>query len=342
MRALLFLALFLLTPAARADVPVGELPDLATPLAYRIDLSVDPRKERFSGTTEIDIDLAGSTDTLYLHGNGVSVARADAVPAAGRAVRARFEQVHPTGVARLTFARPLGPGRHTLRFAHSAPFMRSAEGLYRAETGGRWYAWTQFQAIDARRVFPGFDEPRHKTPFTLALTVPAGMQAFANTPETARRTARGGLVRHEFATSQPLPTYLVALAVGDFDVVAGEIPPNPVRKEALPFRAIATRGQGPRLAYTVAETPKILARMEAYFGSPYPYEKLDVIASPIMGGAMENVGLVTFNDTLLLIDEDAPVSQLRSFGVVMAHELAHMWFGNLVTPRWWDDIWLNE
>jgi hypothetical protein len=336
-----FLALFLAS-TAQADIPIGELPEVARPLAYRIDLSVDPRKERFAGTTEIDIELAAGTDTLFLHGNGLAITRAQAAPGRGPAVRANAEQVHATGVVRLRFARALPAGRHTLRFTHTAPFMRSAEGLYRAEADGRWYAWTQFQAIDARRVFPGFDEPRHKTPFTVALTVPSGMKAFANTPETARTTRPGGLVRYQFAPSQPLPTYLVAMAVGDFDVMEGNIAPNPIRSRALPFRAIATRGQGPRLAFTLAETPTILERMEAYFGTPYPYEKLDVIASPIMGGAMENVGLVTFNDTLLLIDDGAPDSQLRSFGVVMAHELAHMWFGNLVTPRWWDDIWLNE
>ncbi len=341
-RFLFVLLALLLAPAARADVPVGELADAARPLAYRIALRVDPARERFSGETEIDVELKAPAATLFLHGRGLTISRAEAVSGSGAPLRGTARQVHDSGVLELRFARPLAAGRHRLRFVHDARFMTAVEGLYRVQVGGRWYAWTQFQAIDARRVFPGFDEPRHKTPFTLSLTVPDGLRAFANTPEVAARPDGRGWTRHDFAPSEPLPTYLVALAVGDFDVVEATIPPNAVRARPLPFRAIATKGQAPRLAFTLAETPRILALAERYFGTPYPFAKLDVIASPIMGGAMENVGLVTFDDTLLLLDADAPLQQVRSFGVVMAHELAHMWFGNLVTPRWWDDIWLNE
>lgn len=312
------------------------------PLAYAVALRVDPAAERFAGETEIRIDLSEATDTLFLHGRGLSIRRAEVVTGTGRTLRGTATQVHETGVLRLRFPTILPAGTHVLRFVHDAPFMTAVEGLYRVQVGGSWYAWTQFQAIDARRVFPGFDEPRHKTPFTLSLTVPSGLKAFANTPEVSARPAGRGWTRHDFAPSEPLPTYLVALAVGDFDVVEASIPPNAVRARPLPFRAIATKGQAPRLAFTVAEAPRILALAERYFGTPYPFAKLDVIASPIMGGAMENVGLVTFDDTLLLLDADAPLQQVRAFGVVMAHELAHMWFGNLVTPRWWDDIWLNE
>lgn len=344
-RILALLALLVaLLPAslAQAEVPVGELPATVRPLAYRIALKVDPADERFAGETEIRVELKEASDTLFLHGRGLTIARAEVRTEAGKTLRATAEQVHETGVLALRLPRPLAAGTHVLRFVHDAPFMTAAEGLYRVRVGDSWYAWTQFQAIDARRVFPGFDEPRHKTPFTLSLTVPSDLKAFANTPEAGRRPAGRGWTRHDFAPSEPLPTYLVALAVGDFDVVEATIPPNPVRSRPLPFRAIATRGQGQRLGFAVVETPKILALAERYFGTPYPFAKLDVIASPIMGGAMENVGLVTFDDTLLLLDADAPIQQVRSFGVVMAHELAHMWFGNLVTPRWWDDIWLNE
>lgn len=327
-------------PAVAAELPVGELPDTATPLAYRIALVADPAKPVFSGETAIDIELKAPASSLFIHGQGLTMNLAEA-RTGGRATRASYQQVHPTGLARLDFASPLAAGRHTLVFRYSAPFMTSAEGFYRAEVGGRWYAWTQFQAIDARRAFPGFDEPRHKTPFSIALTVPEDQMAVSNAPLVATRRTRGGIA-HEFAATEPLPTYLVALAVGNFDVVEATIPANSIRTRPLAFRALATKGQAPRLATTIAETPRILEILEDYFGSPYPFAKLDVIASPIMGGAMENAGLVTFNDTLILLDKDAPLSQLRSFGVVMAHELAHMWFGDLVTPRWWDDIWLNE
>jgi aminopeptidase N len=342
MRRLIFLGLALLAATASAQVPIGELPDAATPLAYRLSLDIDPAKTDFAGTAEIDIVTAAPLTQLYLHGNGLKVSRAEAITGRMAPNVARYKEVHPTGVALVTFERPLAAGRHTLRFRYTAPFMTATLGLYKVEVGGQPYAWTQFQAIDARRVFPGFDEPRHKTPYTVSITAPAAMKAFANAPEIKATPVAGGKVRHDFAEIGPMPTYLVALAVGNFDVVEATIPPNAIRKTALPFRAIATQGQAKRLGVTVSETPKLLALLEDWFGIPYPWAKLDLIASPIMGGAMENNGLITFDDTLLLLNDDAPPSQLKNLGTVIAHELAHQWFGNGVTPRWWDDIWLNE
>lgn len=336
----LLAALFAL-PAA-AEVPVGELPSIAEPVAYRIDLEVDPTKADFAGTTEIEILLKERAESLFLHGLGLKVSSAEALTGRMAPNAIRYDEVHATGVAELRFTRPLPPGRHTLRFRYTAPFQTATSGLYKAEVQGKSYAWTQFQAIDARRVFPGFDEPRHKTPFTVSLTVPRGNRAFANAPEASATPLADGRVKHQFASFGPSPTYLLAMAVGPFDVVEGTIPPNSVRKRPLALRAIATEGQAQRLAFTLRETPKILALSEQWFGTEYPWAKLDVIASPIHGGAMENSGLIVFDDTLLLLNEDAPLSQIAGFGVVMAHELAHMWFGNLVTPRWWDDIWLNE
>jgi aminopeptidase N len=329
-------------PASAADIPIGELSDVAKPTAYRLDLTIDPAKADFGGTVEIDIDLKEGVTQLHLHGNGLKMLSAEAITGRMAPNLATYAEVHPTGVALVQFKRPLAAGRHTLRFTYTAPFMTGTSGLYKAVVQDRPYAWTQFQAIDARRVFPGFDEPRHKTPFTVSITAPAGMKAFANAPETSATPVAGGLVKHQFAPIGPMPTYLGALAVGDFDVAEGIIPANGVRKTALPFRTIGTKGQASRMATSMAETPKILALLEEWFGTPYPWAKLDQIASPIHGGAMENNGLIVYDDTLLLLNADAPPSQLRSFGIVVAHELAHQWFGNGVTPRWWDDVWLNE
>ncbi|MEY2883051.1 MAG: hypothetical protein RL490_775, partial [Pseudomonadota bacterium] len=178
-------------------------------------------------------------------------------------------------------------------------------------------------------------------PFTVNLTVPSNVKAFANAPETGT-TVKGAMTTHHFAPTKPLPTYLVAAGVGPFDVVAAVAPPNAVRKEPLDFRVIGTKGQAPRMEITAREGPKLLALLEDYFGSRYPYEKLDFLASPIQGGAMENAGLIIYSDDLILLDKDAPPGQLRSFGEVAAHEMAHQWFGDLVTPTWWTDIWLNE
>jgi aminopeptidase N len=345
MKHILFPAALLATLATQAfaaDIPIGELPDVAKPTAYRLDLTIDPAKADFGGTAEIDIELKEGVTQLHLHGNGLKMLSAQAFTGRMAPNPATYAEIHPTGVALVSFKRPLPAGRHTLRFTYTAPFMTGTSGLYKAEVQGRPYAWTQFQAIDARRVFPGFDEPRHKTPFTVSITAPAAMKAFANAPEVSATSVAGGMVKHQFAPIGPMPTYLGALAVGEFDVAEGVIPPNEIRKTPLPYRTIATKGQAGRMGITMAETPKILALLERYFGIPYPWAKLDQIASPIHGGAMENNGLIVYDDTLILLNADAPPSQLRGFGTVVAHELAHQWFGNGVTPRWWDDVWLNE
>jgi aminopeptidase N len=256
-------------------------------------------------------------------------------------MKATWTDVDPSGVARLDLPGNLPAGKVRFRFDYSTGFREGAEGLFRAKVGEDWYAWTQMEPLDARRMFPGFDEPGFKVPFTVSLTVPSRLKAFANTPEVATET-KAGWTTHRFAPSKPLPTYLVAVGVGDFDVREATIPANAVRKVPLAFRVIGTKGQAPRMATTLAETPKIVGILEEYFGIAYPYEKLDFIASPVMGGAMENAGLILFQDTLILLGDAPPPSQLRRYGVVAAHELAHQWFGDLVTPTWWTDIWLNE
>ena len=320
--------------------PTGRLPDSVAPTAYRLDLTVDPSRARFIGHTEIEALLARPTITVYLHGNGLRVTSARIV-ARGRTYAARYSEVDPTGVARLDVSTPLPAGKITLKFDYSSAFRNTGEGLYRAKVANEWYAWTQMEAIDARRMFPGFDEPGFKTPFTVNITAPKSARVFANAPEIGAM-ASGSAVTHHFAPTKPLPTYLVAIGVGPFDVVETSVPPNNVRTEPLTFRVIATKGQMPRMQFAAAEAPKLLGLLEGYFGTPYPYEKLDFLASPLQPGAMENAGLVIFTDRLILLDQDASLRQLRGFSEVSAHEMAHQWFGDLVTPTWWTDLWLNE
>jgi aminopeptidase N len=326
--------------AAALAPPQGQLPDNVTPTAYRVDLTVDPSRARFSGHTEIDAQLAQPSTIIYLHGNGLRVTRAR-ITAGAKTYTARYAEVAAAGVARLDLAKAVPAGKITLKFDYSSAFRATAEGLYRARVGSEWYAWTQMEPIDARRMFPGFDEPRFKTPFSVTITAPQGARAFANAPEIGTSPA-GAMVTHRFAASKPLPTYLIAIGVGPFDVVETTVPPNPVRPEALPFRVIAPKGQRPRMQFAATHGPELLGLLERYFGSAYPYEKLDLLATPIFFGAMENAGLITFRDSLILLDDDAPLRQVRSFGEVSAHEMSHQWFGDLVTPTWWTDLWLNE
>jgi aminopeptidase N len=321
-------------------VPLGPLPDTVRPEAYRLELTVDPSQGAFSGHTEIDVSLTRPASSLFLHGRDLRVSRAR-VSAAGEDIPAQYTQLDVTGVARLDLPRQLPAGKVTLCFDYTADFRNSSQGLFHAWAVDAWYAWTQMEPIDARRMFPGFDEPGFKTPFTVVVKAPVGARVLANAPEVSAEAAGTGMV-HRFAPTRPLPTYLVAIAVGPFDAVETSVPPDDQRAQPLPFRVIAARGQKPRMQIAATEGPKLLAALEAYVGLPYPFEKLDLAASPVQSGAMENAGFILFQDSLLLLDAEAPSGQLRSFGVTTAHEMSHQWFGDLVTPAWWTDIWLSE
>lgn len=327
--------------AAPPGAPLGQLPGTLKPTAYRLELTVDPSVKDFSGHTEIDAVLGQPARTIFLHGNELHVRKVLVTAAGHVAVDARYTQVHDSGVARLDLPTELPAGKVTLTFDYTAGFRTSADGLFRVQVAGNWYAWTQFEPIDARRMFPGFDEPGFKTPFTVTVTAPASAKVFANSREVSS-TASGAMSVHHFAPTPPLPTYLVALSVGPFDVIKTLAPANAVRKQPLPFRIIATKGQVPRMRFAATEAPKLLGLLESYLKIPYPYEKLDLVATPTLGGAMENAAFIISDDTLILLDPDAPLGQLRNFAEVTAHEMAHQWFGDLVTPAWWTDIWLNE
>ena len=325
-------------------LPAGKLPEGIRPTSYRLSLTVIPEDETFSGTAVIGIELDEPTRTIWMHGENLNVASVHATQATVR-VEGTWEQRTPDGVSRIELREPLPAGRSTLHFEYTAPFDTTLRGLYKVKSKGLAYAFTQFESISARLAFPCFDEPRFKTPFDLTLTVPAGQVAAANTPIDRAINLPDGRQRISFMPTPPLPTYLVALAVGPLDVVSGPtIAPTETRPFPIPLRGIAARGQGEQLRYALERTGAFVRVLEDYFGISYPYAKLDLVAVPdFAAGAMENVGLITFREWLLLVDErNTTESQRRMFAYVMAHELAHQWFGNLVTMPWWDDIWLNE
>jgi len=326
------------------DIPVARLDQAVEPTHYRLELRIDPREERFSGSVSIDLEAEAVLSAMWLHGNDLDVDAAWISDASGKRIDASYEQVDPTGVARLTLDEPAGPGALTLNMDWSAAFNSRPHALFRAERAGHAYVASQFQPIAARDAFPGFDEPGFKVPFDISLITPTGDVTITNTPERSAEELGDGFTRHDFETTRPLPTYLLAFAVGPYDLVDyGEIPPNEVRKRPLPLRGIAARGQGEKLMFALENTADILGALEEYFGTEYPFRKLDLIAMPTsFGGAMENAGAITYDEYLLLMDENSSLDQRRSYAAVHAHEMGHMWFGDLVTPEWWTDIWLNE
>ena len=323
--------------------PALRLPSDTRPLAEAIALRIDPRQDRFSGAADIDVTLERARGVIWLHGRDMHVTEATVTPANGAPIAATWKARGEAGLASLTLASVAPAGNARVHIVFDAPFGRGQRGLYKTAEAGVDYAFTQFESIGAREAFPCFDEPGFKIPFTTSLVVPADMQAIANTHEVSRST-RGGGTLVSFATTPPLPSYLVAFAVGPLDVVAApDVPPNEVRTRPLPLRAVAPKGRGKDMAYALAHTGEIVAILEKYVGLEYPWDKLDIIAVPGKGGAMENAGAITFGERLLTFDPaTAPVSQRRAYAGVVAHELAHMWTGDLVTMAWWDDTWLNE
>jgi aminopeptidase N len=325
----------------------GRLPALAAPLRYALSFEIDPRKPTFTGTTRIEVELPEATPHVVLHAHGPTITDARATLGAGGGAEPRHAQARsraafgaPAGSADelvLTFDPPLPRGRATLALTYTAPFDDELSGLYRVSDGGAWYAFSQLEATAARRAFPCFDEPSFKVPFAVTVTVPKGMRAFGNAPEVAREDA-GDRTTTRFAETPPLPSYLVALAVGDLEVKEA------ARASGPPVRIITTRGKSGMTALALEATGGLVDALASWFGIPYPYAKLDMVAVPdFAAGAMENPGLVTFREELLLLDPArASVRARRSQALVIAHELAHQWFGDLVTAAWWDDLWLNE
>jgi len=329
------------------DIPHAQLSGNIIPQGYRIDMKMDPDAKGFSGVVEIDVEIANPTDKIWLHGKHMTVSSAMAM-IGGEQVPLAFTELPaadaPSGVANLTSETVLPAGKATLKLAYETPFNQALNSAYQVKRGGEGYIVTQFEPLGAREAFPSFDEPKYKVPFTLSITAPKDDFVYANTPETGTSPTADGWVKHDFATTRPLPTYLVAFGAGPYDVVVSEdIPPNSVRKTPLELRGMTAKGSGEQIKYGLAGTEPILTALEEYFGTPYPYEKLDLIAAPEYAfGAMENPGAIVYREYLMLLNEDSPLRQKRAYNGVHSHELAHQWFGNLVTPVWWEDIWLNE
>ncbi len=310
------------------------LPAHLRPTGYDATLSVDLDSRRFSGSIRIGVALAEAVREIVLHAADLDVARAR-LQAPGRDLDA--EEIVPAPASEtivLRFAASVGPGEASLEIAWAGRMTDGLRGLYPAGGG---IAATQFEAADARRVFPCFDEPGFKAPWRLAVEAPRGAVVLSNSAVVGDEDV-GGRRRVSFAATPPLPTYLVALVVGRVDAFpAVSVRGIPARTWAQPEKLSLTGfGQGVAV--------EVLPRLEDYFGVPYAFGKLDQVGLPeFEAGAMENAGLVTYREVALLLDPaTASLAQKKRVAEVVTHELSHQWFGNWVTMRWWDDLWLNE
>ncbi|NPC81960.1 M1 family metallopeptidase, partial [Pyxidicoccus fallax] len=297
-----------------------------------------PAEPTFSGTVTIDVDVRESVRQVWLHGQDLEITQAR-VESGARTLEARAVTASE-GRLGLLLPEPLAPGKARIHLSFTGHIDRErSRGLYGVDEGGEPYLYTFFEPVDARRAFPCFDEPGFKVPWKLRFTVKAGHVALANHAIVSKEALPDGLERVTFAESRPMPSYLVAFMVGPFDIVDA----GTAGRNSVPLRFIVPKGRGPETAYAASVTPRIVTLLEDFFDQPYPYEKLDVAVVPRYWGTMEHPGLVALGQPLTLIRPGEETLARRKHYVTIAnHELGHYWFGNIVTCKWWDDIWLNE
>jgi alanyl aminopeptidase len=316
--------------------PTLRLPKTFVPARYDATLTIDPAKAALDGSIAIAGKITESSPVIWLHGAKLTIK--SAVARGPSEVALEVTRHDKEELLEVRPSAPLAPGDWTLAFEYSAPLdTNNTAGAFKQTVAGSSYVYSQLEATYARRVFPCVDEPDSKVPWKLTLDVPKALTAVSNTPAT--ETVIGDLKRVEFAQTKPLPTYLVAFGVGPFDIVdAGKT------KNGTPVRIVTLAKRGAEAAWAAKTTVPLVEALEEWFGIPYPYEKLDMLSIPLTVGfgAMENAGLITFTETLILHEAKVSKARLHDWVIVAAHELAHQWFGNLVTMVYWDDIWLNE
>ncbi|HZP42412.1 MAG TPA: M1 family metallopeptidase [Candidatus Binatia bacterium] len=318
-------------PLSRFRLPVD-----VRPTDYDLHLEPDLERGTFRGEVRIAVRLTEPRRAIVLHAAELAIDHA-AARVELREVPARVSLHRADETVRLRFARPLPAGDATLVLGFRGALNQHLRGLYGVTAEGRKYAFTQCEAADARRILPCFDEPSFKARFRVAVTVREGETAIGNGAVEREAPAPGGRIVY-FAPTPPLSTYLLALAVGPLEASAVRV------QGGTPIRIWHVPGKGAMTELGLEAAAAALARLEDYFGIPYPYGKLDLVAVPdFEAGAMENAGAVFFRETLLLLDPaTASLAERKRAAEVIAHELAHMWYGDLVTMAWWDDLWLNE
>jgi alanyl aminopeptidase len=329
-------AALLVSPArVGAEEAPPRLDRIAIPTAQSVDLTCDPEQPGYTGTVRVTLDVRQATEVVRFHARALTVDSATLEGAGGVVKASAIEPLEPDQV-RVRFARSIAPGKYTLALAFHNAYNTRAISLYKVATGGHAYLFTQFEDTEAREAFPCWDEPEFKIPWRMTLRVPAADLAVSNSPVASEKRA-GALKVVVFEPTPPLPSYLIAIAVGPFETV-------PIPGMSVPGRVVTVQGASALGAYAAAQSAPLLKSLERYFGRSYPYAKLDLIAAPeFLFGAMENAGAIVFADRALLLDAaTASPDQRNRVLSVIAHEMAHMWFGDLVTMKWWDDLWLNE
>ncbi len=340
------LALSLAAMGAQAETPFnfaatpGKLPKDVIPLQYTAHLVPDVANNTFSGSETVEIEVKKATSRIMLNALNMEI---DAATLSGKGLaETRLEPVLDKEAQTLSFklGKPLAPGKYTLALKFRGVVNREPRGLfylkYKSGAEDKSLLATTMEPTDARRLLPTWDEPSFRAKFKLTVDVPASFKAFSNTPAEKQETLSNGLQRVSFGVTPKMPSYL-------FVLVAGEMARNVATQDGVEIGIVSTIGKEGSTQFALDASKDLLQYYNNYFGVPYPLAKLDQIAIPGMNGAMENWGGIVYNEAALLYDaKKNPDSTKQTVYSVTAHEMAHQWFGNLVTMAWWDNLWLNE
>ena len=332
-------ALLLFVGVSTPAMAAGQLPRTVVPVTYDITVRPDAKALTFTGEETVVVQIEQPTATITLNAADLEIRRATFD---GRSVPVKSDTAAQT--ITLTLPRVASVGQHRLTFAWDGKINQSAAGLFATDyvnadgTPARMLA-TQFEAPDARRFAPMWDEPAFKAKFRLSAVAPPGELAVSNMPVTSIIRQRDGTQVYRFDETPLMSSYLLFLGMGDLERKA-------VKAGTVEVGVVTRRGVVDQGDYALGAAQKLLAYYNDYFGQPYPLPKLDMIAGPGSSqffGAMENWGAIFYFENELLFDpKRATESNRQRIHTVVAHEIAHQWFGNLVTMRWWDDLWLNE
>jgi aminopeptidase N len=346
-RAAVAAAIALAAAGAQAEAPYsfaatpGKLPKDIIPVQYAAHLVPDIGADTFRGSETVEIEVLKATPTIMLNAANMDI---DGARLSGRGLdQLKLSPVLDREQQTVTFSldKPLAPGRYRLALDFRGQINREPRGMfwmkYKANGAEKKMIATTMEPSDARRLLPTWDEPSFRAKFKLTVDLPASFKAYSNTPVDKRQKVAGGKERVSFALTPKMSSYLVVL-------VAGELERMSAKQDGVDIGVVTTEGKQDAAAFPLAATKDILRYYNSYFGVPYPLAKLDQIAIPGgFNGAMENWGGIVYNEAALLYDphKSTDAKKKGTFGV-NAHEVAHQWFGNLVTMAWWDNLWLNE
>jgi len=333
-KTLVFVIFVLLTLSAAT---AQRLPEAARPENYKLTFTPDLENAKFEGDETITLRVLKPTSEITLNAVDIDFHEVT-IASGGTTQKATVAPDKEKEMVVLSVEKPLATGPSTIHITYTGVLNSEMRGLYLGKDDqGRKYAATQFEATDARRAFPSFDEPDYKATFDITAVADKGQVAISNYKVVSDTPGPGDKHTVKFATTAKMSSYLAALVVGNFEYVEGSV-------DGIPIRVYSTPGKKEMGKFALEVAEQNVGYYDKYFGIKYPYGKLDLIGLPdFSAGAMENIGCITFREVLLLIDDkQGSVDLKKTIASVTAHEIAHMWFGDLVTMKWWDDVWLNE